>query len=147
MAEENGTNRGFAPLTPEDINPPKPDEEPGLPPQRPSQRGMPSVQVSPKIVNEFETEVITKVSSGRKRMFWFANHFILFFIGIAVAIGLKLTIYEDLETEFIYLPLGGWVGLLAIHLRYALVPVLRKTEGESQLKAVIPDKDENGNGY
>ena len=71
---------------------------------------------------------------------------LFFFIGVAGAIALKFSIYEDLENEFFLVALGGWLGILAIHARYAMAPIFRRSEKESQLKAIIPDAsgDENG---
>ena len=107
---------------------------------------MPKARVHPKLAEDFQSELVEKVTSGRKRMFWFANHFILFVIGVAGAIALKFSIYEDLENEFFLVALGGWLGILAIHARYAMAPIFRRSEKESQLKAIIPDAsgDENG---
>ncbi len=146
MAEENKTNRSFDPLTIEDITPPGAPEEAGAPAKRPQPRGIPTARVDPRVVREFESELINKITSGRNRMRWFANHFILFVLGIAVAIGLKLSIYSDLENEFFLVGLGAWVGILAIHVRYAMAPILERSEKESQLKAVIPEAAEFENG-
>lgn len=98
---------------------------------------------------EYQSELVEKLTSGRKRMFWFANHFILFVIGVAAAIALKFSIYEDLENEFFLVSLGAWVGVLAIHARYAMAPIFRRSEKESQLKAIIPDASgvENGDSH
>ena len=79
-------------------------------------------------------------------MFWFANHFILFVIGVATAIALKFSIYEDLENEFFLVALGGWVGVLAIHARFAMSPIFKRSDKESQLKAIIPDVPDDENG-
>lgn len=146
MAEENLTNRSFDPLTIEDISASQASDETGAPAKRPPSRGIPKARVDPKTVMEFETELVEKVTSGRNRMRWFANHFILFVIGIAVSIGLKLSIYSDLEDEFFLVGLGAWVGILAVHARYAMVPILERSDKESQLKAVIPETPESGNG-
>jgi len=90
------------------------------------------------VVKEFEEEIVTKVATGQKRMRWFANHIILFVVGIAVAISLKLSIYTDLEDAFFLVPLAAWVGLLAIHANYAMNPILKRSSKEGELKAVIP---------
>ena len=64
---------------------------------------------------------------------------LFFFIGVAGAIALKFSIYEDLRNEFFLVALGGWLGILAIQARYAMAPIFRRSEKESQLKAIIPD--------
>ncbi len=148
MADENnnasGNNAGpspsdrdFAPLT--DIGtgtdaaaPPSAEKKRRRP------RGMPMARVDPGVVREFEEDIDTKVKSGRSRMRWFANHLILFVIGIAAIIPLRLTILTDYDDAFFYLPIGAWVGLLALHARYAMGPLLRRSRRESQIKAVIP---------
>lgn len=137
MANEKDINRNFAPSTVE--APSRASKEAVSSTKRSPSRGMPKVRVNPKIAMEFENELVEKLSSGRKRMFWFANHFILFVIGVAVAIALKLSIFAKLENEFFLVGLGAWVGILAIHARYALAPIFRRSEKESQLKAIIPD--------
>ncbi len=146
MAEENQTNRSFDPLTIEDVTASQASDEAGAPTKRSPSRGIPKARVDPRTVKEFESELDDKVTSGRNRMRWFANHFILFVIGIAVAIGLKLSIYSDLEDEFFLVGLGAWVGILAIHARYAMTPILMRSDKESQLKAVIPEAEESENG-
>ena len=144
MAEEKVTDRSFQPLTDQDLKGPATAEAPGQPAKRPAARGVPTAHVNPEVVREFGEEVVTKVSTGQKRMRWFANHIILFVIGIAVAISLKMTIYADLDEAFFLLGFGGWVGLLAIHANYALSPLLKRSRKESQIKAVIPQDDTNG---
>jgi hypothetical protein len=51
-----------------------------------------------------------------------------------------------LGNEFFLVALGGWLGILAIQARYVMAPIFRRSEKESQLKAIIPDAsgDENG---
>jgi divalent metal cation (Fe/Co/Zn/Cd) transporter len=93
------------------------------------------------MVQEFEQEIDSKVDTGRKRMRWFANHLILFVVGIAVAVSLKLSLYADVENAFFYVPLGAWVGLLAVHANYAMNPMLKRSSKESELKAVIPPSE------
>ena len=146
MAEKNDINRSFDPLTIKDITPPKAPEAATTPVKRPASRGIPKARVDPKMVKEFESELVDKVSTGRNRMRWFANHFILFVIGIAVAIGLKLSIYSDLENEFFLVGLGAWIGILTIHARFAIAPILKRSDKESQLKAVILEAAESENG-
>ncbi len=144
MADENDINRNFAPSTLE--APSRASNEAISSTKRSPSRGMPKARVNPKMAMEFESELVEKLSSGRKRMFWFANHFILFVIGIAVAIALKLSIYAKLENEFFLVGLGAWVGILAFHARYAMAPIFRRSEKESQLKAIIPDVSDSENG-
>ncbi len=143
MADENdeAPERSFEPLA--DVPPDAPvGAEPAKQPQkRGPARGVPSARVDPDVVKEFEEEIDSKVTTGRKRMRWFANHIILFVVGIAVAVSLKFSIYEDLEFAFFLVPLGAWVGLLAVHANYAMGPMLRRSEKESQLKAVVPPND------
>ena len=149
MADENnnasGNNAGpspsdrdFAPLTDfgtgtDAAAPPSAEKKRRRP------RGMPIARVDAGMVREFEEEIDTKVKSGRSRMRWFANHLILFVIGIAAIIPLRLTILTDYHDAFFYVPIGAWVGLLALHARYAMGPLLRRSRRESQIKAVIPD--------
>ncbi len=99
---------------------------------------MPSVRVAPDMVKEFEEEIDTKVTSGRKRMRWFANHLILFVAGIAGGIPLRLTVFEEYHDAFFLVPLTAWVGLLAFHANYALRPMLKRSGKESHIKAIIP---------
>ena len=152
MADENNdTADGQAPApTPERSFEPLAERRPVAPsePEAPEQlqkrappRGVPSARVDPEMVKEFEEEIESKVITGRKRMRWFANHIILFVVGIAVAVSLKFSLYEDLEFAFFLVPFGVWVGLLAIHANYAMNPMLRRSEKESQLKAVVPPND------
>ena len=152
MADENGETpdgrasaptpeRSFEPLTVRGPVAPREPEAPEQPRKRARSRGVPSARVDPGVVKEFEEEIVSKVTTGRKRMRWFANHVILFIVGIAVAVSLKLSIYEELEFAFFLVPLGVWVGLLAVHANYAMNPMLRRSEKESQLKAVVPPND------
>ncbi|MEE9317541.1 MAG: hypothetical protein V3U48_04545 [Rhodospirillales bacterium] len=133
--------RSFEPLAERGPVAPSEPEAPEQPRKRARPRGLPSARVDPGVVKEFEEEIVSKVTTGRKRMRWFANHIILFVVGIAVAVSLKLSIYEDLEFAFFLVPFGVWVGLLAVHANYAMNPMLRRSEKESQLKAVIPPND------
>ena len=120
--------RSFAPLSQDDVI---------VPAERPP-TGVPSARVDPEMVKEFEKEIDTKVTTGRKRMRWFANHLILFTIGITVAIPLRLTINTELHDAFFLVPLATWVGLLAVHANYALRVMLKRSDKGSQIKAVIP---------
>ncbi len=147
MADENNnasgnsaapspSDRDFAPLT--DIGTGTSEADtPSDEKKRGRRRGIPIARVDPGVVREFEEEIDTKVKSGRSRMRWFANHLILFVIGIAAIIPLRLTILTDYDDAFFYLPIGAWVGLLALHARYAMGPLLRRSRRESQIKAVI----------
>ena len=146
MAEEKVPERSFQPVTEQDINKPESPEAPGQPAKRPVSRGIPKAHVNPDMVREFEEEVTTKVTTGRKRMRMFANHFILFTVGIAVAVGLKMTIYADLENAFFLVPFVAWVGLLAIHANHALKPILKLSKQESQTTAGVPPSRHTGNG-
>ena len=99
------------------------------------------------MAQEFAEEVNTKITSGRSRMRWFANHLMLFVVGIVTTVTLQFTIFSDIEAIYFQLPLVGWVGILALHASYAMGPMLRRSDKESQLKAVIPkglSDDENG---
>lgn len=149
MADENNntsgneagpspSDRDFAPLT--DIRTGTSEADtPSAEKKRARRRGMPTARVDPGMVREFEEEIDTKVKSGRSRMRWFANHLILFVIGIAAIIPLRLTILTDYHDAFFYVPIGAWVGLLALHARYAMGPILKRSRRESQIKAVVPD--------
>ncbi len=132
--------RSFAPLIQDDITPPAEQQAPpeGSPQRRPPPTGVPSARVDPKTVKEFEKEIDTKVITGQKRMRWFANHLILFVIGITVTIPLRLTIFTEPHDAFFLVPLAAWVGLLAVHANYALRAMLKRSDRESQIKAVIP---------
>ena len=132
--------RSFAPLSQDDVIVPAERQAPpeGSPQRRPPPTGVPSARVDPEMVKEFEKEIDTKVTTGRKRMRWFANHLILFTIGITVAIPLRLTINTELHDAFFLVPLATWVGLLAVHANYALRAMLKRSDKESQIKAVIP---------
>jgi len=59
---------------------------------------------------------------------------------------LKLSIYEDLESEYLLVALGAWGGVLAVHARYAMAPIFRRSDKESQLKAIITDSNGADNG-
>ncbi|NQU60064.1 MAG: hypothetical protein HQ512_02960 [Rhodospirillales bacterium] len=147
MAEEDNSaeDRRFQPLDPKEISTsdaPKAAEKP-KPRRRPSD--VPAAHVDPNVVREYEEEIITKVTTGRKRMRWFANHVILFVIGIAVAITLHFTILPKLEIAFFMVPIVAWIGLLAIHARYAMKPILSRSKKASHIKAVVPPPDSNKN--
>ena len=132
--------RSFAPLSQDDVTVPAERQAPpeGSPQRRPPPTGVPSARVDPEMVKEFEKEIDTKVTTGQKRMRWFANHLILFMIGITVAIPLRLTIYTELHDAFFLVPLAAWVGLLAVHANYALRVMLKRSDKGGQIKAVIP---------
>ncbi len=137
-AGPSSSDRDFAPLTDIGTGTDAADA-PSAEKKRVRPRGMPAARVNPGMVREFEEEIDTKVKSGRSRMRWFANHLILFVIGFAAIIPLRLTILTDYHDAFFYVPIGAWVGLLALHARYAMGPLLRRSRRESQIKAVIPD--------
>ena len=132
--------RSFAPLILDDVADPAVAQAPpaGSPQRRSPPTGVPSARVDPEMVKEFEQEIDTKVTTGQKRMRWFANHLILFVVGITVAIPLRLTIFEEYHEAFFLVPLAAWVGLLAVHANYALRAMLKRSDKESQIKAVIP---------
>ena len=132
--------RSFAPLSQDDVIAPAERQAPpeGSPQWRPPTTGVPSARVDPEMVKEFEKEIDTKVTTGQKRMRWFANHLILFMIGITVAIPLRLTIYTEFHDAFFLVPLAAWVGLLAVHANYALRVMLKRSDKGGQIKAVIP---------
>ncbi len=152
MAEDNNNASGndngspsverrFAPLTDIGTGTSEPDTPTAEKKRR--RRGIPVARVDPGVVREFEEELTTKVKSGTSRMRWFANHLILFVVGIAVIIPLRLTILEDYHNAFFYVPIGVWIALLALHARYAMRPILRRSSKESQIKAVVPDSDQS----
>lgn len=147
MAEENyrGTERGFQPLTEDQISTPEAPKLAEQPKKRKRPRDVPSAHVDPNVVKEYEEEIFTKVTTGRKRMRWFANHVILFVIGIAVAVTLHFTIYPNLEITFFLVPIVAWIGILAVHARYAMKPILSRSKKASQIKAVVPPPDSNEN--
>ena len=132
--------RSFAPLSQDDVIAPAERQAPpeGNPQTWPPPTGVPLARVDPKLVKEFEKEIDTKVIIGQKRMRWFANHLILFMIGITVLIPLWLTINTELHDAFFLVPLAAWVGLLAVHANYALRAMLKRSDKESQIKAAIP---------
>jgi len=146
MADEYDSNRSFKQLTSEEITPSRVANETNAPTKGPASRGMPKARVNPELAQEYDKELVEKVISGRKRMFWFANHFILFVLGVGLSIALKFSIYQDLESEYFLVGHGVWVGVLAVHARFALAPIFRRSDKESQLKAIIPDALESGNG-
>ena len=69
---------------------------------------------------------------------------ILFVAGMAAAIPLRLTVFEEYHDAFFLVPLAAWVGLLAFHANYALRPVLKRSGKESHIKAVIPPTKSEG---
>lgn len=151
MADQNGkppedlaAGRSFVPLNRDDLFSPKPEPAKDAAKKKIRPRGMPKARVNPEIAREFANEVNTKVTTGRSRMRWFANHLILFVVAIVTAVGLHMTIYQDIELAYFQIGLVGWVGVLAMHAWYAMRPLLRRSEKESQLKAVIPETDQNG---
>jgi len=115
--------RGFAPLSQDDVTA-------RAKPRAPA-------RVDPDMVKEFKQEIDTKVTIGRKRMRGFANHLTFFMAGIAGAISLRLTVFEEYHEAFFLVPLAAWGGLLAFHANYALRPMLRRSEKESQIRAAI----------
>jgi len=114
---------------------------------RPPVRDVPPARVDPALVRQLEQEVAQKVKSGRTRMRWFANHLILFVAGVAAAIPLRLMVFTDIEDAFLYLPFGAWVGLLAVHLNYAMIPILKRSKAQAQLKALVPSADKDPNQH
>lgn len=154
MAERNGRgdvtgdtavsrtgDRSFAPASTEQIAPGAAAETP-KPRKRPPPREVPAARVDPGLVRELEDEIEQKVTSGRKRMRWFANHLILFVAGVAAAIPLKMMVFTEIPDAYLYLVFGAWVGLLAIHANYAMIPILKRSKAEAQLKALVPRRDE-----
>ncbi|HEY4636578.1 MAG TPA: hypothetical protein VIG92_08460 [Rhodospirillales bacterium] len=139
--------RSFAPMSVEPVTAANVAAKaaPAKPRKRPPVRDVPAARVDPALVRQLEEEVERKVTSGRRRMRWFANHLILFVAGVAAAIPLRLMVFTDIEDAFLYLPFGLWVGLLAIHANYAMIPILRRSKAEAQLKALMPaaEKDPN----
>ena len=137
--------RSFAPLSPQEIQAAKPaaKEQEKVKRRSPPPGGIPAARVDPELVKQLEKEVERKVKSGRRRMRWFANHLILFVAGVAGAVPLKLYIFPEMHNAFLYVPFAVWVGLLAIHLNYAMNPILKRSKAEAQLKALMPRKDEN----
>jgi hypothetical protein len=117
------SKRGFVPLSQDDINAPANPRAPA--------------RVDPDMVKAFKEEIDTKVTIGRKRMRGLANHLTFFMAGIAGAIPLRLTVFEEYYEAFFLVPLAAWGGLLAFHANYALRPILRRSGLESQIKAAI----------
>jgi len=158
MADENDTPpetaaaprqtaRSFVPVSNADFFTPKPeaDTDAGSKGTRP--RGIPKAHINPEMVREFAEEVNTKVTTGRSRMRWFANHLMFFVVGIVTAVTLHMTIYTDIDIAYFQITLVAWVGVLALHARYAMGPILKRSDKESHLKAVIPETEpdsENG---
>lgn len=141
------TERSFVPLPKVDLSRPQTETKGEAKAKGTRPRGIPSPKVNPEMAQEFAEEVNTKITSGRSRMRWFANHLMLFVVGIVTTVTLQLTIFSDIEAIYFQLPLVGWVGILALHASYAMGPMLRRSDKESQLKAVIPKSlsdDENG---
>lgn len=140
--------RSFAPLNMDEIAAPAEQQAPskGPPKRRPPPRGVPAAHVDPGVVKEFEEEIETKVTTGRSRMRWFANHLILFVAAIAAAIPLRLTIFDEFHDAFFLVPLAAWVALLAFHANYALRPMLKRSGKESHIKAVIPPSETEDSG-
>lgn len=137
--------RSFAPLTEETIavaaekaSVPSKTPEPGPP------KGVPAARVNTDMVKEFEDEIEEKVTTGRRRMRWFANHLILFVAGVAGAIPLRLTVFSEYHDAFFLVPLALWVGLLAFHANFAIRQMLKRSDKESQIKAVVqlPESDD-----
>ncbi len=133
------TERSFAPLSKTDLSRPKSVIEAEEVTKGTRPRGIPSASVNPVMAQEFADEVNTKVSSGQSRMRWFANHLMLFVVGIVTTVSLQLTIYADIEAAYFQLPMVGWVGVLALHASYAMGPMFKRSDKESQLKVVIPE--------
>jgi len=100
MADETGPGRSFQPVTEQDLKKPEVPPAPGQKKKPMVSRNVPSATVNPDVVREFEAEVIQKLTTGRKRMHWFANH--------------------------------------------ALSPILKRSKKESQIKAAIPQNNDNG---
>jgi len=82
MAGENDINRSFTPLSLDEISPSWPTNDASSSRKRSKPRGMPKARMHPKLAEDFQSELVEKVTSGRKRMFWFANHFILFSLAL-----------------------------------------------------------------
>ena len=96
--------RSFAPLSQDDVIAPAERQAPpeGSPQRRPPATGVPSARVDPEMVKEFEKEIDTKVTTGQKRMRWFANHLILFVAGVVGAIPLRLTVFNEYHGAFFW---------------------------------------------
>jgi hypothetical protein len=137
--------RSFAPLSATEIAAAAKaaEKKPEKARKRPPPREIPAARVDPGLVRQLEQEIEQKVKSGRSRMRWFANHLILFVAGVAAAVPLKLSAFPDMPNAYLYLPFGAWVGLLAIHLNYAMIPILRRSKAEAQLKALVPSSDKD----
>ena len=137
--------RSFAPLTQEAIAvAAEAVSAPSKAPETGPPKGLPGVRVDPEMVKEFEQEIEAKVTTGRKRMRWFANHLILFVAGVAGAIPLRLTVFSEYHDAFFLVPLALWVGLLAFHANFAIRQMLKRSDKESQIKAVVqlPESDD-----
>ena len=104
--------------------------------------GIPGTRVDIGLVLAFAHEIDAKVTVGRQRMRWFANHLIVFAAGVAVAMPLHLWAFADIEPAYALLPLAAWIGVLAVHAHYAMNPILRRSPKESQLRALLPPRPE-----
>ena len=89
--------RSFAPVAKVDLFKPNSVAEAEEVAKGTRPRGIPSASVNPAMARESADEVNTKISSGRSRMRWFANHLMLFVVGIVTSVSLQLTIYSDVE--------------------------------------------------
>ena len=137
--------RRFTPLTQEAIAvAAEAVSAPSKAPETGPPKGLPGVRVDPEMVKEFEHEIDEKVTTGRRRMRWFANHLILFVAGVAGAIPLRLTVFSEYHDAFFLVPLAVWVGLLAFHANFAIRQMLKRSDKESQIKAVVqlPESDD-----
>jgi hypothetical protein len=76
MADKNDINRSFTPLNLDEISPSRPTNEASSSRKRSKPRGIPKARVHHKLAEDFQSELVEKDMSGRKRMFWFVNHFI-----------------------------------------------------------------------
>ncbi len=131
--------RRFTPLTEEAIAvAAEAVSAPSKAPETGPPRGLPPARVDPEMVKEFEQDIDAKVTTGRRRMRWFANHLILFVAGVAGAIPLRLMVFDEPHEAFFLVPLAVWVGLLAFHANFAIRSILKRSEKESQIKAVVP---------
>ena len=118
MADENGNKlleeeelvvapvtpgHSFAPLIEEAIAVAAEAESgPSKAPETGPPSGVPTARVDPEPVKKFEHEIDEKITTGRRRMRWFANHLILFDAGVVGEIPLRLTVFNEYHDAFFW---------------------------------------------
>ncbi len=98
---------------------------------------VPSAYASPQIPDSPAAEEIKKtfeeksrkVGKASKRMRWFAHHLIAYLAVAAFIVPLDHFYFQDERTWFL-IPVVGWGGVLAIHARFAMEPMLNPDKNE-----------------